>query len=241
MTTRIDQLRAAAKRVQLRNTLGAAPSEEWRPAAGYDGYEVSSLGRVVSYRQTRARVLERVLDDRKASVVLTRPGNKTRRVSLGGLVLDSFGIPRPPGRIACRHRDEDDTNFAVDNLYWGSTKHPVFGTPEERKERNARITEALAGGMPSRTAARVFGAHRNVVRKLAAELKDPSAPHVKSTMLSDAVRAAVLADIRRGYSNPQVARNNGVSMASVSRIKAEFGLARPWTRARRADSAEAAE
>jgi hypothetical protein len=247
MTSRIDQLRAAAKRfdaatkrVEQRGTI-AAPSEQWRPAACYDGYEVSTLGRVVSYRQTRPRIVEPGLDDGRTTVVLTRPGNKTRRVNLGALILDSFGVQRPPGRIACCHRDDDDKNFALDNLYWGRTKHPIFGTPEERKERNARITEALAGGMPTRTAARVFGTHRNVVRKLAAELRTPSVQHVKSHMLSSTVRAAVLADIRAGLSNAQVAHNNGVSSASVSRIKTEFGLARSWTRGRRTQHAEAAE
>jgi hypothetical protein len=168
-------LRQVAKRFARRQRVALSEHEEWRPAKGYPDYEVSSLGRVVSYRQSRVRILVPGTHSAQTIVVLTRAGKRTRFVSLGGLVLDSFEVPRPAGRVACKHRDSDRTNFALSNLYWGPTEAPRFLSPADRAARNAAILESLRAGMSVHTVAREQGTHRVIVQRLARVLRAESA------------------------------------------------------------------
>lgn len=95
------------------------PTETWLPIPGYAGtYEVSSLGRVRSFRRRNPRVL---------SQWVTRTGHL--KVRIGGrsetgryvhqLVLSAFVGPRPEGMIA-RHLNGDPTDNRPENLAWGT-------------------------------------------------------------------------------------------------------------------------
>lgn len=95
-------------------------AEEWRPVDGFDGYMVSSLGRVISYRQTRSgHVMAQAIDNYGyPTVSLTRNG-KYRPYRVHGLVARAFHGPRPDGKEA-RHLNGVKTDCRASNLQWGT-------------------------------------------------------------------------------------------------------------------------
>jgi hypothetical protein len=106
--------------------------EEWRPIPGYDGYEVSNLGRVRSKKKYGWKILkgcgQRALKQlpngdivraKKISTVtvMLRDKSGPRRFQVHRLVLLAFRGPPPPGKIGC-HWDDVPTNNRLSNLRW---------------------------------------------------------------------------------------------------------------------------
>jgi HNH endonuclease/NUMOD4 motif len=96
--------------------------EQWRPVVGLDGYEVSDMGRVRSYRAPFG------VGTRDAAKTLaiqpTRKGYG--RVCVGGrnrfvhrLVLEAFVGPCPVG-MQCRHANGDAADNRLLNLSWST-------------------------------------------------------------------------------------------------------------------------
>jgi hypothetical protein len=101
--------------------------EEWRVVPGFDGwYEVSSLGRVRSWR-TRAKLGARAAtprelpgrDDGKGyrRVKLSHPVLGKVSVGVHHVVLAAFGRERPHGMVA-DHINADRSDNRVENLRW---------------------------------------------------------------------------------------------------------------------------
>jgi hypothetical protein len=107
-------------------------NETWRPIAGYDGYQVSDLGRVRSLDRVVTKMQRgRPVQHRLKGKVL-RPATVARgylAVALGRrgtmyvhhVVLLAFVGPRPAGKQAA-HGDGDRTNNALSNLRWATPK-----------------------------------------------------------------------------------------------------------------------
>lgn len=103
---------------------------EWRPIAGWPGYEVSNDGMVRSYRQ-RGHKSGLSVDphDIKPSinsagylhVTLTVDGRRANAV-IHRLVLEAFVSLSPSGTEAC-HNDGNRTNNVVENLRWDTRKN----------------------------------------------------------------------------------------------------------------------
>ncbi len=100
--------------------------EEWRPVAGFDGYEVSSLGRVRSWRGqagTRRSTprLRALCVDKDGYHKVGLENHERRQVMffVHNLVLEAFKGPRPEG-MQCRHMDGSKTNNVPANLEWGT-------------------------------------------------------------------------------------------------------------------------
>ena len=101
--------------------------EEWRAIAGFDGYEVSNLGRVRSWRPKNGIggfvATPRVLSPETNKHGYKRIGlrilgeRKKRGQLIHQLVLEAFVCPKPAGLVCC-HGDGDRTNNAVGNLRW---------------------------------------------------------------------------------------------------------------------------
>jgi len=63
------------------------------------------------------------------------------------LVLEAFVGPRPDGLVGC-HKDDNTTNNAVENLYWGSESQNTH----DRCRKNNKLTAAQAAEIRARRA-----------------------------------------------------------------------------------------
>lgn len=129
--------------------------EEWSPVPGFDGYEVSNLGRARSLRTCRGKVgciLKARIpkSGRYASITLHRNG-KPKKALLHVLVAEAFVGPRPVGKV-CNHKDTDRNNNCSANLEWITQQknveharaHGLKGgcSMKGEKHPHAKLTEA---------------------------------------------------------------------------------------------------
>jgi hypothetical protein len=96
--------------------------EEWKDIKGFPGYQVSSYGRVRSFKSNRHG-----LCDTPHFLGTDINSNGYERVFLGSngrffihhLVAKEF-IPNPNEHPIVRHKDDDRSNNRADNLEWGT-------------------------------------------------------------------------------------------------------------------------
>lgn len=90
-------------------------SEEWRPVAGFPGYEVSNWGRVRSPRRRSPKDMKQQLNHAGyPTVTLYRDGHRVVRF-VHRLVAEAFLGPRPDG-YQVDHIDAVRTNAHASNL-----------------------------------------------------------------------------------------------------------------------------
>ena len=104
-------------------------NENWRPIAGYPGYQISDQGRVRSIDRTITRMTKRGPVQARLKGRVRKPssaGNGYCIVTLGrarpyihSLVLEAFVGPRPAGHQAA-HGDGDRRNNSLGNLRWAT-------------------------------------------------------------------------------------------------------------------------
>lgn len=101
--------------------------EKWKPVPGTDGwYEVSSLGRVRSWRTTTKRrrrepvVLSPSVGKNGYRVWCHRLSGKESRLTVHRTVALAFLGNPGAGRWEVRHLDNDKLNNTVENLVWGT-------------------------------------------------------------------------------------------------------------------------
>lgn len=159
-------------------------TEEWRPVVGYDGYEVSDLGRVRSYRRP-GRGSARLADEPRPIALLMDPqGYKRLTLSVNGsqkrrgvhqLVAEAFlSDSRFEGAIVC-HRDGDPGNNTQANLRWGTARdnsedraaHGTLGLTRSVEEIR-EIKRLYDMGFHQREIARVFRTTQSYVHQLVA-------------------------------------------------------------------------
>ena len=93
-------------------------AEEWSPIPGFDGYEVSNLGRVLSRRRKKAVILTPgIAPNGYERVGLWNNTGKATTVSVHRLVASAFVSGQEPGLVVC-HNDSDKRNNRADNLRW---------------------------------------------------------------------------------------------------------------------------
>lgn len=93
--------------------------EIWNNITGFEGYQVSNLGRV--------KHRDRILKPRKSKGYLTVAiwSNKVRKNKLiHRLVAEAF-IPNPDNKSEIDHIDADKTNNRVENLRWCTRKENI--------------------------------------------------------------------------------------------------------------------
>lgn len=149
-------------------------TEEWRAIAGYDEYEVSSLGRVRKLTRGGPRILKlAVRHDYRSRVSI---GLRGKTKSVHRLVATAFLGPCPDG-YECSHLDGDSSNNAVTNLCWETHKENVarqfkhgtvlWGSKNGQAKLDAdkvrAIRAKLRAGMPKRHIAREFGVSHGTV------------------------------------------------------------------------------
>ena len=103
-------------------------TEHWRPIAGFDGYEVSDLGRVRSWkvrgpskagRRRKVPIIRRTDKMKRCGyeIVGLRDGGEPIKKLVHRLVLEAFVGACPLGMQAC-HNDGNPTNNRLSNLRW---------------------------------------------------------------------------------------------------------------------------
>jgi hypothetical protein len=101
-----------------------AAGERWLALSDFPGYEISSLGRVLSWRPWSGHPVPRLLTpvrtkDGYLTVHLHRDGQSLAPIRIHRLVLAAFVGPCPDG-MQTRHLDGDRTNNALPNLRYGT-------------------------------------------------------------------------------------------------------------------------
>ena len=144
-------------------------AESWAPIDGFDGYEVSTLGRVRSVKFTRIVYMRGSRNKNypyHAMQLRACTGAKPVRRYVHRLVATAF-LPNEAGLPLVNHKDFDVTNNAVDNLEWvshaGNTEHSgragrLYGNTGRLTEADAvEVIKARATGLLYREVGERFG------------------------------------------------------------------------------------
>lgn len=100
-------------------------TEEWRPVPDHPNYEVSNLGRVLSYKAWRNDAGPRILAGWTDEKGYQRVEIDNERAKVHALVLLAFCGPRPAG-LEIRHLDGNPQNNRADNLAYGTTSENQY-------------------------------------------------------------------------------------------------------------------
>lgn len=117
--------------------------EEWRPAVGFGGYEVSTHARVKGRRGWILKPSPQGSDPhRRFGVILQREGDRVSR-HIHRLVLEAFRGPCPDGMEGC-HGDGDPANNHLWNLRWDTKSNNMA---DRRRHGNECIPKGENHGM----------------------------------------------------------------------------------------------
>lgn len=130
--------------------------ERWLPVAGFTGYEVSSLGRVRSWKPerrfckppTEPRIISQRPNAQGYPYVSLVIGQRHLKPRVHRLVLGAFDSSCPPG-MQCRHLNGDRSDNRLCNLSWGTPSENnadkyLHGTAQFGARNNAaKLNDAL--------------------------------------------------------------------------------------------------
>jgi len=123
-------------------------TEEWRPIKGFPGYQVSSLGRVQSFR--RGDIFGKILRPRSCNkygrrmVTIYCDGKPHDRL-VARLVCQAFHGDPPSSKHHAAHVNENCADDAAENLEWQTPQQNIATRIPSRGEAHyaAKTTEAI--------------------------------------------------------------------------------------------------
>ncbi len=120
--------------------------EQWRSVPGYPGYDVSTLGRVRSWKPRRycapkpsaPRILRGWINPKSGYRMLTLggyDGTKVWNTSISKIVLLAWRGPKPTKTMVARHLNDKKLDDRLTNLRWGTQQQNI-----DDKVRNGNQT-----------------------------------------------------------------------------------------------------
>ncbi len=104
----------------------------WAIIPGYEDYEISTTGVVRrlkassgnNFMGNAGRIMKSRIRARYPAVGLSSPrGRKHFKIAI--LVLMAFRGLRPSPKLDCCHKDDDQLNSSLSNLYWGTREQNI--------------------------------------------------------------------------------------------------------------------
>ena len=135
-------------------------NEIWKPAVGFDGYEVSNLGNVRSFKRKTPRILKPSLGCAGYLRVGLMLGDKQKTLLVHRLVAIAF-IPNPDNKREVNHVDGNKFNNCVDNLTWTT---PSENTKHAFDTGLAKVLRGVDNGRTNLTAEQVAEIRRLYVK-----------------------------------------------------------------------------
>lgn len=130
--------------------------EIWKRVEGYPDYEVSSTGRVRSWKGRNPPRYLRLQNKKGYRRVVLSDANGIKNESVHRLVATAF-LPKPPGKTVINHKDHIRDNNNVSNLEWVTPKenydysncgeafkNSKKGVPWSKKRRMYRIENVVS-------------------------------------------------------------------------------------------------
>ena len=105
------------------NVYGSANGEMWKPIKGFDGYYVSSFGRV--YSDNKKGVLSAHTDNCGYWHISLYKNKKRYTKLLHRFVAEAF-VENPNGYMEVNHKDENKNNNYAGNLEWCTRKYNIL-------------------------------------------------------------------------------------------------------------------
>lgn len=113
--------------------------ELWAEIKGFEDYQVSSLGRIKSFKQNKNGKILAYGSSGSYYTVILRKGNNIYNKYIHRLVAETF-IPNVNNLSQVNHKDENTHNNCVDNLEWVEAKtNNNYGTRTKKAIKNRDI------------------------------------------------------------------------------------------------------
>ncbi len=124
--THVPAANSKRKKVTIIDKIPDLPNEEWRPIEGYNGYLVSNMGRIKSFKRYDARLLTAFENNKGYMRVCLSKDGEGRHFLVSRLVAAAFcENDDPEHKNTIDHIDGNKKNNAADNLAWLSLKENV--------------------------------------------------------------------------------------------------------------------
>lgn len=118
--------------------------EEWRPCAGFPDYYVSNLGRIMSTKFTKPRIMKLGSDPSGYPSVQLCHNNVIRVRRVHRLVAIAFYGPPQKGQEV-RHLNGNKADNRLENLSWGSQSENALDRVRHGTHQWAKLTHCVRG------------------------------------------------------------------------------------------------